>query len=69
MNKILFFLLIFFLISCDDSNSKKETEELKKRIENLEQKNLLLEWKTQDLEDKSNCERVLGKDSTICKYM
>jgi hypothetical protein len=66
MKKILFCLLIFFLISCDDSSSKKETEELKKRIESLEQKNLLLEWKTQDLEDKEYCERIFGKN--FCKY-
>jgi hypothetical protein len=54
MNKILFFLLLFFLISCDNTDSKKETEELKKRIKNLE--------------DKSFCEAIAGKNS-FCRYM
>jgi hypothetical protein len=54
MNKILFSLLLFFLISCDNRDSKKETEELKKRIQNLEDKNL--------------CEAIAGKNS-FCKYM
>ena len=54
MNKILFFLVLFFLISCDNRDTKKETEELNKRIKNLE--------------DKSLCEAISGKNS-FCKYM
>ena len=54
MNQMLFFLLIFFLISCDNKDSKKETEELERRIKRLE--------------DKSLCETIAGKNS-FCKYM